>query len=139
MFPALQWLLYAPSLATVTLGVLNARAQGDSLYNLLTVPRWHPGYRPFIHWIGALRVAAVRVYPAQAQPLPFIADDMLVLFGDARTAAAITFLTDLGNSTQPILLTQHDHIMVLADRPEGVAVQSPPAVAFNAVPALVGV
>lgn len=49
---ATHWLLYALLLATVTLGVLNGWAQGDSLYNLVTVPQWHPGNRPFIHQIG---------------------------------------------------------------------------------------
>jgi cytochrome b561 len=55
---ATHWLLYALLLPTVTLGVLNAWAQGDSLYNLVTVPQWHPGDRPFIHQIGGWHALA---------------------------------------------------------------------------------
>lgn len=49
---ATHWLLYALLLATVVLGVLNVWARGDSIYNLVTVPQWHAGDRPFIHQIG---------------------------------------------------------------------------------------
>lgn len=49
---ATHWLLYILLLVTVTLGILNVWARGDSIYNLLTVPQWHPGDRPFIHQIG---------------------------------------------------------------------------------------
>jgi cytochrome b561 len=42
---ATHWLLYALLVVTVTLGVLNIWAQGDSVYNLVTVPQWHPGDR----------------------------------------------------------------------------------------------
>jgi chromosome segregation protein len=87
----------------------------------------------------ALRVATVQAYAAQAEPLPFIADDLLVHFDDTRAAAAIALLTDLGSSTQVILFTHHDHIAALAERLEGVAVQSLPAVTVNAAPVLVGV
>ncbi len=87
----------------------------------------------------ALRVAAVQAYAAQAEPLPFIADDLLVHFDDIRAAAAIALLTDLGNTTQVILFTHHDHIVALADRLEGVAVQSLPAVTIDAAPTLVSV
>jgi cytochrome b561 len=49
---ATHWLLYALLVVTVTLGVLNIWAQGDSVYNLVTVPQWHPGDRLFVHRIG---------------------------------------------------------------------------------------
>jgi cytochrome b561 len=49
---ATHWLLYALLLLTVTLGVLNVWAQGDSVYNLVTVPQLHPGDRLFVHRIG---------------------------------------------------------------------------------------
>jgi cytochrome b561 len=55
---ATHWLLYALLLTTVTLGVLNVWAQGDSVYNLVTVPQWHPGDRPFIHQIGGWHALA---------------------------------------------------------------------------------
>jgi len=49
---ATHWLLYALLVVTITLGVLNIWAQGDSVYNLVTVPQWHPGDRLFVHRIG---------------------------------------------------------------------------------------
>jgi cytochrome b561 len=49
---ATHWVLYVLLLTTVVLGVLNVWARGDSIYNLVTVPQWHPGDRPFIHQIG---------------------------------------------------------------------------------------
>lgn len=48
---ATHWLLYALLLATVTLGVVNVWAQGDSLDNLVTFPQWLIGDRPFIHQV----------------------------------------------------------------------------------------
>jgi cytochrome b561 len=45
-------LLYALLLTTVTLGVLNVWARGDSVYTLVSLPHWHPGDRSFIHQIG---------------------------------------------------------------------------------------
>lgn len=73
MLPALQqglilvvartahWLLYVALLAAVTLGLLTAWAQGDSLYDLVTVPQWHPGDRPFIHQIGDWHALAANI------------------------------------------------------------------------------
>jgi uncharacterized protein YhaN len=85
----------------------------------------------------ALRVAAVQAYAAQAEPLPFIADDLLVHFDDTRAAAAIALLAELGQITQVILFTHHDHIVGLAERQDGVSIQSlPPIVSYaTAMPA----
>ncbi|HEX4366778.1 MAG TPA: cytochrome b/b6 domain-containing protein [Rhodopila sp.] len=55
---ATHWLLYVLLLVTVTLGILNVWARGDSVYNLLTVPQWHPGDRPFVHQIGSWHALA---------------------------------------------------------------------------------
>lgn len=49
---ATHWLLYALMLLTVTLGVLNVWARGDSIFNLVQVPQWMPGDRAFMHTIG---------------------------------------------------------------------------------------
>jgi uncharacterized protein YhaN len=84
----------------------------------------------------ALRVAAVETYAAEAEPLPFIADDLLVHFDDTRAAAAIALLSELGNSTEVILFTHHDHIVALAERQQGVAVQHLPAVTVHSEIAL---
>jgi chromosome segregation protein len=76
----------------------------------------------------ALRIAAVEAYAAQAQPLPFIADDLLVHFDDRRAAAAIALLAELGQTTQVILFTHHDHIVALSERQPGVEVQALPPI-----------
>ncbi len=87
----------------------------------------------------ALRVAAVQAYAAQAEPLPFIADDLLVHFDDTRATAAIALLAELGKNTQVILFTHHDHIVALAGLQEGVVVQNMPTVTTVSAPVLVGV
>lgn len=85
----------------------------------------------------ALRVAAVQAYALQAEPLPFIADDLLVHFDDIRAAEAIALLVELGRTTQVILFTHHEHIVALAERQEGVGTQSLPrgTIGATAVPA----
>lgn len=62
----------------------------------------------------ALRVAIVEAHCMSAEPLPFIADDLLVHFDDARAAAALRLLTELGQTAQVILFTHHEHIAALA-------------------------
>ncbi|MDO9707518.1 YhaN family protein [Paracraurococcus lichenis] len=71
----------------------------------------------------ALRIAAVESHAANAEPLPFIADDLLVQFDDTRAAAAIGLLAELGRVVQPILFTHHTHLAELAARQKGVQVQ----------------
>lgn len=71
----------------------------------------------------ALRIAAVEAHARQAEPLPFIADDLLVHFDDVRAGAAVALLAELGRSTQVILFTHHEQVVTLAERQPGVAVQ----------------
>lgn len=80
----------------------------------------------------ALRVALVESAAAEGEPLPFIADDLLVHFDDARAAAAIALLARLGAATQVILFTHHDHIAAMAQRQAGVALQRLPPLAAPA-------
>jgi chromosome segregation protein len=75
----------------------------------------------------SLRAAAIDAHAAKAEPLPFIADDLLVNFDDARAAAAVALLAQLGRTSQVILFTHHDHIAALAAGQPGVAVQRLPA------------
>ncbi len=70
----------------------------------------------------ALRVAAIGAHAEQSEPLPFIADDLLVNFDDTRAAAALELLAELGRTTQVILFTHHDHIAALARRQVGARV-----------------
>jgi uncharacterized protein YhaN len=74
----------------------------------------------------ALRVAAIEAHAAGSEPLPFIADDLLATFDDARAGVALALLARLGRSTQTILFTHHAHIADLARRQPGVAVRELP-------------
>jgi chromosome segregation protein len=63
----------------------------------------------------ALRLAAIRAHAGQAEPLPFIADDLLASFDDRRARATLHALAEFGAVTQTILFTHHDHIAAMAD------------------------
>lgn len=62
----------------------------------------------------ALRLVALEDYVAANPPLPFIADDILQTFDDARAAAALRALLDLSAHVQVIVLTHHPHVQALA-------------------------
>lgn len=55
----------------------------------------------------ALRLAAIENFLDQGEPLPFIADDLLVNFDDFRSGAALGVLAQLAERTQVILFTHH--------------------------------
>jgi uncharacterized protein YhaN len=63
----------------------------------------------------ALRLAAIEGDARATEPLPFIADDLLVNFDDRRAKAAIRVLADFSQVTQVILFTHHSHIAEMAD------------------------
>jgi uncharacterized protein YhaN len=62
----------------------------------------------------ALRLATLERYLAHAEPLPFVVDDILVNFDDARSAATLAVLAELARKTQVILFTHHAHLCELA-------------------------
>ncbi len=62
----------------------------------------------------ALRLALLDSFLAERGPLPFIVDDILIMFDDARTVAALKALVRLSERTQVIYFTHHDHIVSLA-------------------------
>ena len=62
----------------------------------------------------ALRLAAIEEHVAAAAPLPFIGDDILQTFDDARATAAFRALLALSQDVQVILLTHHRHLLDLA-------------------------
>jgi uncharacterized protein YhaN len=70
----------------------------------------------------ALRVAALEIQAEAAEPLPFIADDLLASFDEARAAAALRLLAGLGRGVQVILFTHHAHVAALASGLPGTAV-----------------
>lgn len=62
----------------------------------------------------ALRLASLQVHLDTHAPIPLIVDDCLIQFDDARSAAALQILSELGRRTQVILFTHHQHLIELA-------------------------
>jgi uncharacterized protein YhaN len=62
----------------------------------------------------ALRLASLEYYLEQNAPMPFIVDDILVQFDDARAAAALRVLAELSDRTQVIFFTHHEHLLEVA-------------------------
>jgi len=62
----------------------------------------------------ALRLASMELYTRDHEPIPFIADDILVNFDDPRATAAIRALAELAKHTQVLLFTHHQHLVNLA-------------------------
>ena len=62
----------------------------------------------------ALRLVAIESHVAAAPPLPFLADDILQTFDDARARAAMQALIDLSRHVQVIVLTHHPHLLDVA-------------------------
>jgi uncharacterized protein YhaN len=46
--------------------------------------------------------------------MPFVIDDILIHFDDARAAAALKILAELSQKTQGIFFTHHKHLVSLA-------------------------
>lgn len=62
----------------------------------------------------ALRLASLEVYLESHEPIPFIVDDLLLNFDDARALAALKALTQLSQRTQVLFFTHHQHLVELA-------------------------
>jgi uncharacterized protein YhaN len=77
----------------------------------------------------ALRLATLERYLATAESMPFVVDDVLINFDDARAFATLGALADFSASTQVLLFTHHLRIRQMATRVEspcGVFVQELP-------------
>jgi uncharacterized protein YhaN len=59
----------------------------------------------------ALRLASLEKYMESAEPMPFIVDDILVHFDDARAQATLGVLAELARKTQIILFTHHRRLV----------------------------
>lgn len=55
----------------------------------------------------AFRLASLENYAASTEPLPFVADDVLVHFDDERAAATLNLLARFGETNQVLLFTHH--------------------------------
>ncbi len=62
----------------------------------------------------ALRIASLERHLERHAPIPFILDDILVNFDDARATAALDVLATLSERTQVIYFTHHQHLVELA-------------------------
>ena len=70
----------------------------------------------------ALRVAAVEDYLDQAEPMPFIADDLFINFDEKRAAAGFRVLNELAKKTEVLFFTHHEHLLDVARKTLGVSV-----------------
>lgn len=70
----------------------------------------------------ALRLAALERRAAAGRALPLIVDDVFQTSDDARTAAALALLAELGRSCQTIVFTHHQSVVDAARRAAGDAV-----------------
>ena len=62
----------------------------------------------------ALRIAGYHELAKSRSPVPFIADDIMETFDDARAAQAFALLGDMSRSGQVIYLTHHEHLCDIA-------------------------
>ena len=67
----------------------------------------------------ALRLAALEQHLDRREPLPFVVDDILINFSDARARATLEVLAELARRTQVLLFTHHSRIAELAGAPAG--------------------
>ncbi|MBI1948220.1 MAG: AAA family ATPase [Deltaproteobacteria bacterium] len=62
----------------------------------------------------ALRLATIELQRDQQDPLPFVVDDILVGFDDARSKACLEVLAELAQQTQVLLFTHHSMVALAA-------------------------
>jgi uncharacterized protein YhaN len=55
----------------------------------------------------AFRLASIQHYNEHAEPIPLVADDVLVHFDDERGLATLEVLAEIGRETQVLLFTHH--------------------------------
>ncbi len=62
----------------------------------------------------SLRLAGLEHYLDANEPMPFIVDDILIKFDNARAVAALKALAELSERTQVVFFTHHRHLTELA-------------------------
>ncbi|MFH2010815.1 MAG: AAA family ATPase [bacterium] len=62
----------------------------------------------------ALRLAILEQHLQDVGPVPFVVDDVLINFDDARSKATLEVLAELAKRTQILLFTHHHHVVELA-------------------------
>lgn len=71
----------------------------------------------------SLRLATLENHLSQGEPMPFVVDDVLIGFDDARTKICLEVLAELSARTQVLLFTHHRRVIELAHditKPAGV-------------------
>ncbi|NML91928.1 AAA family ATPase [Sphingobium sp. TB-6] len=63
----------------------------------------------------AFRLASLENYGGATEPLPFIADDILVHFDDERSRSTLDLLAEYGKTNQVLLFTHHRSVRALAE------------------------
>lgn len=63
----------------------------------------------------AFRLASLENYAGATEPLPFIADDILVHFDDDRSRSTLDLLAEFGRTNQVLLFTHHRSVRTLAE------------------------
>lgn len=94
--------------------------RGDSQQTSLGVQAMSTGSRDQLYL--ALRLASLQHRAENGQSMPFIVDDILINFDDARSAATLQVLAELGKSNQLILFTHHQQVAEQARALEGVQI-----------------
>ena len=78
----------------------------------------------------ALRIATLEQQLQQGEPSPFVVDDILIGFDDARSRACLEVLGELAARTQVLLFTHHRRVIEIAadidHAPAGVFIQELP-------------
>ena len=90
--------------------VVGRRANGS----VATVSEMSDGTRDQLFL--SFRLASIERYASAAEPLPFIADDILVHFDDERSAATLELLARFGETNQVLLFTHHGSVRDQAAR-----------------------
>jgi hypothetical protein len=62
----------------------------------------------------ALRLAYLESFARDAEPPPFVGDDLFASFDDGRTATGLKALAEIGGAVQPILFTHHRRVADMA-------------------------
>src|SRR5262249_16112154 len=80
----------------------------------------------------ALRLAVVQEHNAKHEPLPFVADDLLLNLDNKRAQVALRTLAAIAASSQVLLFTHHAHMVDLAR----IAVPPPLLIEHNLSPSI---
>ena len=114
------------ALRALTLGTYDRVAlhpDKDGKLRLMAVERDAPGEPQAVDELSegtrdqlflALRLVAIEDHLAVSPPLPFVADDILQTFDNARATATLQRLLALSEQTQIVVLTHHEHVLDLA-------------------------